>query len=44
MRNPRNEPLVENDMVPFRAREGSERRCVLTARIAGRDAFVRLAV
>jgi predicted RNA-binding protein YlxR (DUF448 family) len=31
-------------MAPFRAREGSERRCVLTARIAGRDAFVRLAV
>src|SRR5690606_6885310 len=44
MRNPRNEPLVENDSSPSRAREGSERRCVLTGRVAGRDELIRLAV
>jgi predicted RNA-binding protein YlxR (DUF448 family) len=44
MRNPRNEPIVENGRSSSPAREGSERRCVLTGRIAGRDEFVRLAV
>jgi len=44
MRNPRNEPLVESDRPLSREREGSERRCVLTGRVAGRDELVRLAV
>ncbi len=44
MRNPRNEPLEQSDKSPSRLREGSERRCILTGRIAPRDELVRLAV
>jgi predicted RNA-binding protein YlxR (DUF448 family) len=45
MRIPRNEPLTDNDgRNSPREREGSERRCVLSGRVAKRDDFVRLAL
>src|SRR6478609_8413579 len=45
MRNPRNEPLGANDIAEAPgAGNGSERRCVLSGRNAGRDEMLRLAV
>src|SRR6188768_1999211 len=45
MRNPRNEPLADRDIVEaLGAAEGPERRCVLSGRHAGRDEMLRLAV
>src|SRR5690606_8060130 len=45
MRNPRNEPLADQDIEGTRrAGDGPERRCVLSGRIGGRDEFVRLAL
>ena len=45
MRNPRNEPLADHDIAgPRGAGNGPERRCVLSGRIGGRDALVRLAL
>lgn len=45
MRNPHNEPLVDHDSAaPRGAREAPERRCVLSGRIAPRDALLRCAI
>ena len=45
MRNPRNEPLADRDIVEaLGTAEGPERRCVLSGRHAGRDEMLRLAV
>jgi predicted RNA-binding protein YlxR (DUF448 family) len=45
MRNPRNDPLADRDIVEAaRPGDGPDRRCVLTGEIAGRDELLRLAV
>ena len=45
MRNPRNEPLADQDISKSDgAGDGPERRCVLSGRNGGRDEFVRLAL
>ena len=45
MRNPRNDPLGSpNSGADASRADGSERRCVLTGRKAGRDELVRLAI
>ena len=45
MRNPRNEPLADRDIVEAAGSgDGPERRCVLTGEIAKRDELLRLAV
>src|SRR5688500_6443590 len=45
MRNPRNEPLADHDIVEVPGTgNGPERRCVLSGHHAGRDAMLRLAV
>jgi predicted RNA-binding protein YlxR (DUF448 family) len=45
MRNPRNDPLADRDIVDAaRSDDGPDRRCVLTGETAGRDELLRLAV
>jgi uncharacterized protein len=45
MRNPRNEPLADHDIVEACGTgDGPERRCVLSGRNAGRDEMLRLAI
>ncbi|HWK42279.1 MAG TPA: DUF448 domain-containing protein [Croceibacterium sp.] len=45
MRTPHNEPLADNNgRTSPRGSEGSERRCVLSGRVAARDELVRLAL
>jgi predicted RNA-binding protein YlxR (DUF448 family) len=45
MRNPRNDPLADHDIADASgAGNGSERRCVLSGRNAGRNEMLRLAI